>query len=124
MKKTEVARNVRVKFNSNFKEKSLADKYIMEEPIIFICEGHIYNDVNGEYVFVKGGSKINSTTAYLSELDLEFPIGEFPLYFTVDYSWKDSAVEFLLAEKERIEKQIFELDSQALIEYELKKLSE
>lgn len=72
MKRTEVARNVRVKFNSNFKEKSLADKYIMEEPIIFISENHVYNDLNGEYVFVKGGSRINSTTAYLTELDLEF----------------------------------------------------
>ncbi|HSE99789.1 MAG TPA: hypothetical protein VLA48_02745 [Nitrososphaeraceae archaeon] len=123
MKRTEVARNVRVKFNSNFKEKSLADKYIMEEPIIFISEGHVYNDINGEYVFVKGGSMINSTPAYLTELDLEFPISEDPLYFTVDYSWKDSAIEFLLSERDRIEKQIYELDEMALINSELKKLN-
>jgi len=122
MKKQEVARNVRVKLNENFKIDSLADKYLTEEPIIFIADNHIYNDIKGEYVFIKGGSFLNSTTAYLTELDLEFPITENPLYTTQEYSWTNSAVSYLLAEKERIEKQIFELDNMALINYELNKL--
>lgn len=122
MKNQEVARNVRVKLNTKFKINSLADKYLSEEPIIFIADNHIYNDQIGEYVFIKGGSFLNSTTAYLTELDLEFPITEIPLYFTEDYSWKDSAVKYLLAEKDRIEKIIFELDDRALINDELRKL--
>jgi hypothetical protein len=44
--------------------------------------------MKGEYVWIRGGSLINGGVAYLSELDLEFPIGEEVLYSheTVDYN--------------------------------------
>jgi len=120
MKRNEVARNVRVKLNSTFKEKCLGDKYILDEPVIFIDESHIYNDSIGEYVFIKGGSKVNSATAYLTELDLEFPIGESPLY-----SWqKMDKLDFLFAERERIEAEISKINKMALINYELEKLNQ
>ena len=89
MKANQVARGVRVKLNNTFEIKSLSDKYLACEPILFIYESHIYNDsYKGEYVFIKGGSLINSGIAYLSELDLEFPISETPLYSheTIDYN--------------------------------------
>ena len=84
MKESEVARNVRVKLNSNWNSYSLGDEYLKEEPIIFISDNYVYNDVRGKYVYIKGGSMINLGTAYLTELDLEFPIGETPLY-----NWED-----------------------------------
>ena len=88
IKLNQVARGVRVKLNSTFEIKSLSDKYLACEPIVFIAEGHIQNDIKGEYVFIKGGSLTNSATAYLSELELEFPISETPLYSheTIDYN--------------------------------------
>lgn len=88
IKLNQVAKDVRVKLNSTFEIKSLSDKYLACEPIIFIAESHIYNDIKGEYVFVKGGSLTNSGTAYLTELKLEFPISETPLYSheTIDYN--------------------------------------
>jgi hypothetical protein len=88
IKSNQVARGVRVKLNSTFEIKSLSDKYLACEPIIFICESHIYNDRKGEYVFIKGGSLTNSGIAYLTELDLEFPINEVPLYSheTINYN--------------------------------------
>jgi hypothetical protein len=87
IKINQVARGVRVKLNSTFEIKSLSDKYLACEPILFICESHIYNDQRGEYVFIKGGSLTNSGVAYLSELDLEFLVPETPLYSheIVDY---------------------------------------
>ena len=88
MKTNQVAKDVRVKLNSTFEIKSLSDKYLACEPILFISDAHIYNDMKGEYVWIRGGSLTNSGVAYLSELDLEFPIGESPLYphKTVDYN--------------------------------------
>ena len=88
MEANQVAKYVRVQFNSNFEINSLSDRYLICENIIFIDDSHIYNDQKGEYVFVKGGSFCNSGIAYLSELDLEFPIGERPLYSheSIDYS--------------------------------------
>ena len=81
MKANEVARNVRVKLNNTFEINSLSDKYLACEPIIFIADSHIYNDsYKGDYVFIRGGSSTNSGIAYLSELDLEFPITDAPLY--------------------------------------------
>ncbi len=80
MESNQVAKDVRVKLNSKWKAECLGDEYLQVEPIIFIAEGHIYNDSIGEYVFVKGGSMTNSGTAYLNQLDLEFTIGEIPLY--------------------------------------------
>ena len=88
MKTNQVARGVRVKLNSNFTIKSLSDKYLACEPILFIDQSLIYNDAKGEYIFVKGGSLCNSGIVYLNELDLEFPISEVPLYShdSIDYN--------------------------------------
>jgi hypothetical protein len=47
---------------------------------LFISDSQIYNDSQGEYVWIKGGSLTNSGPAYLTELDLEFPVSEVPLY--------------------------------------------
>ena len=80
MKSNQVAYGVRVKLNENFIEKCLGDKYLIEqESVIFISEGHTYNDSKGEYVMIKGGSLTNSGYAYLDQLDLEFPIPERPI---------------------------------------------
>jgi hypothetical protein len=80
VKENRIAYGVRVKLNENFKEKCLGDKYLMEEPVLFIADGHIYNDTIGKYVFIKGGSLCNSGTAYLDQIDLEFEVPEKPLY--------------------------------------------
>lgn len=81
VKENQVAQGVRVKLNENFEQKCLGDKYLVEqESVLFISDGHIYNDVNGKYVFIKGGSLTNSGYAYLDQLDLEFPVPEKPLY--------------------------------------------
>lgn len=81
MKRNQVAKDVRVKLNEKWEPRCLGDNYLkFEESVIFISDGHIYNDVIGEYVFIKGGSLTTSGYAYLDELDLEFPIGETPLY--------------------------------------------
>ena len=89
VKPNQVATKVRVKLNNNFEINSLSDKYLACEPILYIDENHIYNDnIKGQYVWVKGGSKTNSGMVYLNELDLEFPITENPLYShdTIDYN--------------------------------------
>ncbi len=80
LKSNQVAKDVRVKLNSNYTISSLSRKYLACEPIIYISDGHIYNDSKGEYVFVRGGSHTNSDAVYLNEIDLEFPIGENFLY--------------------------------------------
>lgn len=80
IKENQVASGVRVKLNESFKAKCLGDEYLMQEPILFIAESKAYNDSIGSYVFIKGGSLINSGTAYLHQLYLEFPIPEVPLY--------------------------------------------
>lgn len=69
-----MARHVRVKLNSNFIIESLSDKYLAYEPILYIADEHVYNNSNGEYVFIRGGSKCNSGMVYLNQIDLEFPI--------------------------------------------------
>lgn len=88
IKRNEVARKVRVKLNENFRIKSLSDQYLACEPVLFISDSQIYNDTIGDYVWIKGGSLVNSGIAYLTEIDLEFPIGEGPLYRhdTIDYN--------------------------------------
>ena len=88
IKKNQIAKDVRVVLNPNFKIKSLSDRYLACEPILFICEGRIYNDVNGEYVLIKGGSFTNSGSVNLTEIDLEFPIGDKPIYSheTINYN--------------------------------------
>lgn len=89
MKTNQVARGVRVKLNNTFEINSLSDKYLACEPILYIGDSHIYNDsYKGDYVFISGGSHTNSGIAYLSELDLEFPISNAPLYSheTIDYN--------------------------------------
>jgi hypothetical protein len=84
IKSNQIALGVRVKLNENFQEKCLGDKYLMDESVIFICDGHVYNDVKGEYVHIKGGSLTNSGYAYLDQLDLEFPVPNRPLYTLYD----------------------------------------
>lgn len=80
IKRNQVARGVRVKLNGNFIEKCLGDKYLKDEKVIFISDNHIYNDSYGDWVYVEGGSLINTGRAYIEQLDLEFPIPERPLY--------------------------------------------
>jgi hypothetical protein len=80
IKFNEIAKGVRVKLNSNFIGRCLGDTYLKDESVIFLTENHTYNDVNGFYVLIKGGSLTNSGYAYLNELDLEFPIPTKPLY--------------------------------------------
>ena len=87
VKKTEIARGVRVKLNSNFEPKCLGDEYLQCEEVIFIAEGHVYNDQKGEYVNLRGGSRTNSGYAYLDQIDLEFPYDEkvlYPVYYKND----------------------------------------
>jgi hypothetical protein len=89
VKPNQVARGVRVKLNNTFEINSLSDKYLACEPILIIRDNHIYNDsYKGDYVFIEGGSHTTSGTAYLSELELEFPILDKPLYSheTIDYN--------------------------------------
>lgn len=80
IKSNQIARGVRVKLNENFKDKCLGDSYLRDEKILFIDESKPYNDSIGEYVFIKGGSLINSGYAYLDQLDLVNPVPEMPLY--------------------------------------------
>lgn len=81
IKRNQVAYGVRVKLNDNFEVKSLSDKYLKEqESVLFIDYHGVMNDVNGDYVFIQGGSLTNSGVAYLHELDLEFPVPKHPLY--------------------------------------------
>ena len=88
VKRSEVARKVRVKLNNTFEINSLADRYLACEPILFIKDSAVYNDQKGEYVFVGGGSGTTSGDVYLSEIDLEFPINDSPMYSweSVDYN--------------------------------------
>lgn len=75
-----IAYGVRVKLNSEFIEKCLGDKYLKDEKVLFIRETKPYNDTKGEYVYIEGGSLLNSGYAYLNELDLEYPVPNKPLY--------------------------------------------
>lgn len=71
MKRNRVAAGVRVRPNHLFEQKCIADKFFIEqETEWFLPDGHIYNDVKGEYVFVKGASLLTSTTCYLEQLDV------------------------------------------------------
>lgn len=69
-----------VKLMDNFKVKCLGDNYLADEPILFIGDTSIYNDIGGEWCFVKGGSLTNSGRVYLNEMELAYPIPERPLY--------------------------------------------
>ncbi len=80
LKESRIAYGVQVKLNSNFEEKCLGDKYLMDEPVIFIADPKVYNDTRGEYVYIRGGSLTNSGYAYLDQLDLVFEVPERPLY--------------------------------------------
>lgn len=87
IKRNEIARGVRVKLNSNFIPKCLGDEYLQCEEVIFIAEEKPYNDQKGDYVFLRGGSGINSGYAYLDQLDLEFPYSDnvrHPVYYRND----------------------------------------
>ena len=50
------------------------------ETVLFIDYHGVMNDSTGEYVYIKGGSLTNSGIVYLTEIDLEFPVPEKPLY--------------------------------------------
>lgn len=80
IKVDEIAKGVRVKLNSNFVEKCLGDTYLKDETVLFIRDVKSYNDTKGSYVYIAGGSLMNSGYAYLDELDLEFPTPTTPLY--------------------------------------------
>ncbi|HMW11073.1 MAG TPA: hypothetical protein PJ987_11585, partial [Bacteroidia bacterium] len=65
IKKSECAYKTPVKLNDEFVEKCLGDKYLKEEQLLFIREGHVYNDIKkGEYVMIGGASGITSGYAY------------------------------------------------------------
>jgi hypothetical protein len=85
IKPSQIARDVRIKFNENFQPKCLSEQYLIKDEIIFIADKDIYNDSIGEYVLLKGytikkdddgdeGVYINSGYAYLNQIDLEFPV--------------------------------------------------
>lgn len=86
IKINEIAKGVRVKLNSNFQSESLNDEYLQCEEVIYIADKHVYNDMYGDYVAIRGGSKTNSGFAYLDQLDLEFPYEEvqYPVYYKTD----------------------------------------
>jgi hypothetical protein len=95
IKPNQVARHVRVKLNTNFEINTLSDKYLACEPIIYISDSHIYNDEKGEYVFINGGSHINSGIAYLNELNLEFPIDDtLPMYLHASIEYNQNLSRF------------------------------
>lgn len=118
IKKKEVAKGVRVRFNENWEEKSIGDKYLSQEPVIFISEANIYNDSEGEYVMLKGGSYINSGYARLDQLDLEFPMPERPMYSPQEDMSKVE-IALLLQERDIIEKRLEEIDPNLLMNHEL-----
>ena len=81
MKLNQIAKDVRIVLNDNFEPRNLGEEYLIKDPIKWIADGHIYNDEIGEYVRIKGYTKsedgavfINNGIAYLSQIDLEFPI--------------------------------------------------
>lgn len=120
MKKQEVAQNVRVTLNENWKPKSLSDEMLQLEPVIFISSNFIHTDKEDrKYVHIKGGSFFNVGIAFLEELDLEFTITEKALYGTSSISWRECVTDYLIAEKEKLEKRIFEIDQTALTRREI-----
>lgn len=120
MKRKEVAKGVRVRLNKNWKQKSIGDRYLEQEPVIFISQPDIYNDARGESVMIKGGSYTNSGYAYLDELDLEFPMPERSMY-RMDKDMSKVELALLLQERDLIEKRIEEIDPKALLDFELNK---
>lgn len=72
-----VAIGVRVKFNNKFEPKCIGDENLLHEDILYITQERVSNMyVNEEikyYVYIGGGSHTQSGTAFLDELDLEFP---------------------------------------------------
>jgi len=84
VKKNRLAYGVRIKLNKNFVPKCIGDKYLMDEPVLFVGNDEVYNDSQGEYVHIRGGSLTNSGYAYLNELDLVFDVPEKPMYVLYD----------------------------------------
>ena len=77
LKKHELARNVRVKFHSFVVPSSIGQEYLMtQEEYLYVRDPHVFNDQGGDYVFVNGGSGMNSGVAYLDDLELEFPVSD------------------------------------------------
>ena len=122
IKKNQVARGVRVRLNEKWEEKSIGDKYLAQEPIIFISEENIYSTPDGDCVMLKGGSLTNSGYARLDQLDLEFPIPMKPMYNNhKDMSKVEAAL--LLQERDLIEQRLAEIDPNLLINHELSRYS-
>ncbi len=92
IKRSQIARDVRVKLNSTFQEKCLGDRYLPDEPYLAIRDGHVYNDQLGDNLFIYGASGMTSGRVYLSEIDLEFPEENVrPNCIDIDYeNWFDS----------------------------------
>jgi hypothetical protein len=72
IRKKEVALGVRVVLNDKWETKCLGDEFLQDEKVLYISDGHVYNDQRGEYVRIGGGSHTNGGYAYLDQLDLEF----------------------------------------------------
>jgi hypothetical protein len=75
IKADQVARHVRVKFIYGYEPTSISTQNLLEdEEYMYIRDAKVYNDSHGEWVYLRGASKLNSGIAYLDELLLEFPI--------------------------------------------------
>lgn len=85
IQENQIAKDVRVVLNEKFSSKCLGDEHLAEEKMLYIQDGHKYNDVNGTYIWIKGGSRTTSGTVYLHQIDLEFPISEKPHYTTANF---------------------------------------
>jgi hypothetical protein len=93
IKPNEVARKVLVKLNNQFVIKSIADRNLACEKILYIDDNKIHNDQFGDWVWVRGGSGINKTLVYLKELDLAFPI-DGPLYTNSEIDYLQDLSQF------------------------------
>lgn len=75
MIREQVALHVRVKIRDSYKSKSINYENLKKEEFLYICDPHIYNDQNGDYVRIEGASGLNlSILVHLGHLDLEFPV--------------------------------------------------
>lgn len=70
IKPNQCAADVQVKVVDGYKPKSLSHKYLVEEDMLYLTDGNVYNDTSGSYVFVSGSSGFNSGTMYLRDLIL------------------------------------------------------
>lgn len=77
VRKSQVALHVRVKLNDKFNPKSIAEEYLVKSDVIYIAQEHVFNDSVGDYVLLSSTAPLfGSGSAYLTEIDLEFPINQ------------------------------------------------